>query len=117
MPNKHQKIYIAIIVVCFLATGGVLYFGFFSNPSTPQAPATTTSDATSTTNQTATSQVDNTATAGTLAGGSTVYNPPAVFPNDTKFDFTVLNSSKFKNLVPIPDLTLGQAGRDNPFSQ
>jgi len=113
-PAKRKRLYIIIIVVCWVAAGGVLYFGYFrSNTNTSYTPPPINSTFSNTPGASSnTGDVPNIAT----PGGGTVFNAPAVFPNDTKFDFTLLNSQKFQALNQTPNLDLGQVGRDNPFS-
>ena len=119
MDNK-KKIYIAIIVVCFLITGGVLYFG--SSGGGSPAP-----DNIQPINQ----SIDNTgggagAATGTARGGTSnlpttetkiKYSAPRVFPSDTALDLTVYSSSQYQNLQDYTPLTVTpeEMGRPNPF--
>ena len=62
---------------------------------------------------------NNDTTVSSLPSGKTkTYSAPAVFPNEPKFDWTVLDSPKFKDLIQVPKLTSDPSllGRDNPFS-
>lgn len=106
MDPKRQKIYIGIIAICFLGTAGVLYYGFFQ-PTESTPPAT---------NQPiANLPIPVNTASGTATKG---YTSPSVFPNDNKFDWTVLDSPSFKDLQKMPALIPdAKVGRDNPFNQ
>ncbi len=107
----RKKIYIAIIVVCFGATGVILYFNFRSAPASPPAPAVL--------NQVSTGTDTTTAPRPAISSipGSMVYPAPTVFPNDSKFDWSLLQNSKFQSLTLDPVITLdpSEVGRDDPF--
>ncbi|HEX5429486.1 MAG TPA: hypothetical protein VFX17_00185 [Patescibacteria group bacterium] len=109
MPANRNKLYITIIVICLLATGLVLYFGFFKssggNGPIPESHPVST-DVTTT--------PDTTITTGSLD----VVNlgAPAVFPQDTTFDWKLVDSDAFQTLKPLPPLSQGPLGRDNPFT-
>ena len=107
---SKKTIYIIIIVVCFAGAAGVLYYGYGNSSKPPQIPVTITTSTTPTA-----TPVGNTGSSGTATVGSA----PSVFPADTKFDWSLLNSDTFKNLQGIPDLTLDpkEIGRPNPFSK
>ena len=104
----RKKIYIGIILVCFLATGGILYFNFFGGSTTSTPP--TIVNNTPTTSTTASAPVAS-------RDGTIIYSAPAVFPSDTKFDWTLLDAPKYKALIASPNVTLDPAeiGRPDPF--
>lgn len=111
MTSTRKKIYIALIVICFAATGFILYTNFFGGTEpTPPVPAVVNNNATGS---------EETATTIPAGNGSinVIYTAPTVFPADNKFNFAVLDSSKFKTLVPNPDLVLdpSQIGRNDPL--
>ena len=114
MTPKKQKIYIALIIICLLGAGGVLYFGL-RTPAAPASPIVVTPVE----NTTPTAQTPSVNSPS--GGGAVGYGTPTVFPNDTKFDWSVLDSANFKALVSLPDaqqnlvLDPTQIGRDNPF--
>jgi flagellar basal body-associated protein FliL len=110
MDPKKKKIYIAIIVICFSLTGGILYWGFFSSGG-------------SSSNVTLPPPVDQGTGFGgdasqqaTNPDGTTSYSTPSVFPDTTDFKTDVLDSDAYKKLVPYSavDVT-GQLGRSDPF--
>ena len=112
MSSTKRKIYIAVIVICFALSGAVLYFGLKS----PVAPAPGVVE-----HNTAVSNDANDNLSSIRSGGVGIpasYGAPSVFPRDTKFDWSLTESTAFKSLVPIPDLVLdpAQVGRANPFS-
>ena len=115
MPDKKKKIYIAIIVICLISTAAVLYYGFFRTPTaSPSFPVTGAQPGSG-------QQATNSATLpdqlGSQGNSSLPGSAPAVFPEDTTFDWSLVNSDQFKKLVPTPDLQLGPVGRSNPFSK
>ena len=106
----RKKIYIGIIIVCFGGTIGVLYYSF-KGTSTKPSPAVelNTSKVTNTTNPVETNVISK--------NGDIVYTAPAVFPTDTKFDWTLLESGKYKQLISNPGITLdpSEVGREDPL--
>ena len=104
---SKKTIYIIIIVICFAGMAGVLYYGFGNTGGGTTPPSLPTSIG----------QTADTSSGGTGASGA-IGGAPSVFPVDTKFDWSLLDSSTFKSLQGVPDLTLdpSQVGRDNPFS-
>lgn len=113
-----KKIYIIVIVVCLAVTAGVLYYGFFSNPTTEVptdlAPTTINSDGNPTQARPSGGDVSNIPT----AQGIVEYPVPSVFPQDTSLDLSVYSSSKFSNLQDYTPLTVTpeEMGRENPFA-
>lgn len=110
MTPKKRKIYIAIIIFCFASTGVILFYNLRS-----PAPANGTLPFVADNGVLATGDAS---TAPAITSNSkTSYRAPGVFPQNTSFDWSLLNSSEFKNSVPITPLTLnpGDTGRENPF--
>lgn len=108
MTGNRKKLYIVVIVICFAATGGILYYGF-GGSSTPPAPTIAISGSPNPI------PTDNSGVV--TSHSSPVFSgAPSVFPEDSKFDWTLLNSDKFQKLKSIPDLQLGPVGRDVPFN-
>lgn len=110
MDPKKKKIYIAIIVVCLVLTGIILWRGL-SSPAPANVPAPlpkASADLEGEDVKVLQKQVSS--------GGN--YNPPSVFPQNTMLNTTVLNSSSFKSLQPYTPAQLDRAtelGRENPF--
>ena len=102
MDPKKKKLYYLIIGACVLVSVGVIIWSRQSSDSqielTIAPPAQTLNTEKAKTNK--------------------VYSVPSVFPNDTKFDLSVLQSSTFKALKPTSGLKLDdqELGRENPFS-
>ncbi|MBX4205141.1 MAG: hypothetical protein KW788_03065 [Candidatus Doudnabacteria bacterium] len=113
MTSTKRKIYIALIIVCFSATGGVLYFGLKS-PSLPPAPPVTIA-VPGASSSPVTTPVSN----PIVTSSDGFYAVPQVFPQDTKFDWKLFDSDAYKNLKPIPDLVLDPStvGTTNPFGK
>src|SRR5262245_33033525 len=110
----RKKIYVGIIIVCFLATAVILYMNFSGGSSTP--PESTALNQSTTTS--AGSDTDATAAAVVpTAGGQAIYRTPAVFPDQTKFDWSFLQSTKYQALTANPGVTLdpSEIGRQDPF--
>lgn len=113
---SRNKIYIITIVVCVLATVGVLYWSSQDSSSgLPDnlGPTNTNLDALERQNR-----------PGTAAAGSipqpdkkTEYPAPRVFPNNSEIDLNVFNSSKYQALNDYEPLTVSpeEIGRDNPY--
>lgn len=111
MSPRKQKIYIAIIVICFSLTGFILYKTLFPAvqttpedlPTISQVPNAGTSQPVSTT---------------TDSNGRAVYGAPRVFPDNIQFDWTVMEMDSFKESVPVSGIVLTPAdtSRDNPFA-
>ena len=115
---KRKKIYIVLIVVCILASAGVLiYGGVFSSPKTGTSPVlttipTTTKTGTPTENTTTTA----TSSSGSARGGNVTYSAPAVFPVSSAIDSSVLSSlEKFNQFQPV-QIDSSMLGRENPFT-
>lgn len=112
MTPKRQKIYIAIIVVCFSTTGVILYRTLFPSVQTTAIdhPNITTGEVPIAENveQFTTSPV----------GSDGKFSAPRVFPDSTKFDWAVMDSLKFQESVPVSGIILspGDLSRDNPFA-
>lgn len=102
--DKKKKIYIAVIVGCFLLSGGILYYSFGSGGSAEPVATVPESAA-----------VGQAGQAPSLSG----YRAPSVFPVETKFDTSVFESSKYKTLRDGKALTVEntEVGRDNPFAK
>jgi hypothetical protein len=117
MTGKRKKIYIAVIICCFLGTGGVLYFGLKAPPAPPSPVVIDHSSIPLGVGQDSGGAASQSATTSSGPNGLTTYPTPVVFPSDTKFDWSLLNSDDFKALKSIPDLVLDPAtvGRSNPF--
>jgi hypothetical protein len=116
MTPKKRNIYIAIIVVCFMSTGAVLYFGLKS-PVAPSGPQVANLPV-STSNNVNTNEPSANSGFSSTTGESVSFPSPIVFPRDNKFDWTLTDSQEFKSLVAVPVLVLDPAhvGRPNPFS-
>jgi hypothetical protein len=116
MTPKKRKIYIVIIIVCFMSTGAVLYFGLRS----PVAPSGSEpiNHPIDTQNNVNTIESPATSSFSSTTGESVSFPSPIVFPRDNKFDWTLTDSQEFKSLVAVPVLVLDPAhvGRPNPFS-
>jgi flagellar basal body-associated protein FliL len=102
MNDKKKKIYIAIISVCVVVTGVMLYMSF-GGSSSPEVPAVLQQQ-----------PVVNNQPNSVKNGGV-----PSVFPSDTKFDTSIFESSRFKSLKPGKDITVSESelGRENPFAK
>jgi hypothetical protein len=112
MTGQRQKIYIAVIVTCFLASGGVLYFGFRGSKPSQPIPLPKTTVVNNTNQQSSQGALVN-------SDGTKIYTAPAVFPATDKFDWSVLQNPNFKALKPTEGGLLtnpGPIGRDNPFN-
>lgn len=116
-----KKIQIAIIVVCMLVTGGVLYWGFFSS-STPEIAAP---DGIAPINTDVDSVVD---VAPVSAGAGSVgdiptseaeiqYSAPPIFPASATLDLSIFESAKFRALQDYTPLSVTpeEIGKENPF--
>jgi hypothetical protein len=110
MQGNRKKLYIAIIIICFAATGGIIYYGFFGN--NPTSPSDTPISHPLNNNPVG---QNSQPTSGNPQAGAGYYSAPTVFPQDTKFDWTLVNSAEFKALHQIPPLEVGPVGRPNPF--
>ncbi len=114
-----RKIYIAVIIICFAASAGILYWSS-QDQSTglPEGlgPINTNIDNTAANNNAPVNQRASTEGLPTPSE-TTEYPAPRVFPNDTKLDLSVYNSASFQNLVDYAPLTVNpeQIGRENPF--
>jgi len=109
MDPKRKKIYIAIIVVCLLATVGIWVLKF---PLAPQAPSDSGKPATELPEE------QGSVAAPSAPTGTESYTAPSVFPSNHKLDTTVLNSSVFQSLQPYQPATIAPTvdlGRDDPF--
>lgn len=108
--NK-QKIYIAIIIVCFLATAGVLYLGMSGGGEVP-VPVVTQNTASQDSAQSA-GQVVSLPSSNTPP----VFATPSVFPQTTSINTGVFESSSYKALVDYQPLTISaeEIGREIPF--
>ncbi len=103
MDPKRKKLYIVAIVICLVASVGVLWWGGILGPSgssdvdtAPLLPVTTGAPK---------AKVD----------GS--FQPPTVFPNNPKLDMSVFDLSAFKslNLYTSPAVPESEIGREDPF--
>jgi hypothetical protein len=111
-----NKIYIAIIVVCVLVTGGVFYWsGQDQSAGLPDniAPISTDID-------TFDAAAEPTATAGAGLPDAklpTEYAAPRVFPQDTKLNMDVFSSAKFSGLIDYTPMTVQpeEMNRPNPY--
>ncbi|HTL39706.1 MAG TPA: hypothetical protein VL306_02750 [Methylomirabilota bacterium] len=111
MDPKKKKIYIIIISVCVIGSLGIFLWGQRAGV----APAT--SD-TSLVNPNPTLQSGDAAASGAPSADG-VYPPPAVFPNNTKLDTSIIDTnSKFKSLIPYTPAAVDpkELGRDDPFT-
>lgn len=109
MDPKRKKIYIVVIIVCFLGSILILIWG-----NTDLLSGTTPPPLHITHNGTTPAKTPNLglATGDYLTG----FNAPAVFPNAKGFNTKVLDSLTFTQLRPFPALTIdGELGRDDPF--
>ena len=107
MDPKRKRIYIIIILVCVSAAVGVVLFGRLGGGGGPSvAPGILSTP----TNQSSAADV----VTGDAKSGFTA---PAVFPINPNFDFSVLDSSSFKQLIPFTPVVSqpGELGRDDPF--
>jgi hypothetical protein len=125
MDDKKKKIYIAVIIVCLLITGGILWYGFGGTGGTVEAPIAN--------NAANTPLVGN--SSGVPSGGAsaaessgnikylpqpnvpTAYPVPAVFPVTSSLDLSVFSSGRYQELVDYSPLTVTpeEIGRENPF--
>lgn len=113
-----KKIQIAIIVGCMLLTAGILYFGYFSGGSAPEAP-----QGIAPINTNVDSVVDVPAESSGEVGeipsseGIIIYSAPATFPASSELDLSVYDTSKFKALQDYTPLSVTpeEIGRENPF--
>jgi hypothetical protein len=107
--QKKKKIYIAIIVVCMLITGYVLYS---MNSSPSAAPV----------DQTAITPIKTTPRAASpvLGGDPSVveFSAPPVFPADNKFFTQVFDSDEYTSLTDFDRLNVSpeEVNRDDPFA-
>ena len=108
MDPKRKRIYIIIIVVCVIASIGLLFAGKFGGKgATPAVPVTQPNPAKTV------QPTSSTVTGDSVKG----YSTPAVFPANANFDFSVLDSSNFKQLRSYNAVTNqpSDLGRDDPF--
>ncbi|OGE82892.1 MAG: hypothetical protein A3B10_02500 [Candidatus Doudnabacteria bacterium RIFCSPLOWO2_01_FULL_44_21] len=107
MDPRKKRIYIIIIVVCIFGTTAVLLWGgaFVPSFSGTDQPAYLTP------NQ------EQTLAPSASTDGS--YSTPAVFPQNTKLDTSIFDSSAFKTLKSYTPVTISpsELGRENPFAK
>ncbi len=106
MDPKRKRIYLGVIIVCMIGIVVVILWGNSLLSFSGSAPTTTTTTSVTTApNVTVKQNTDGT------------YNPPAVFPANSKIDTSVLDSSQFKSLNAYQPVTVssGELGRDDPF--
>ncbi len=103
MDPKRKRIYLILLVLCVLATAGILLWG----RSTP-APVVVAPTSNSNAAPSAKSRSINL---------NATYAPPSVFPQSQTIDGSVLKSSDFTILQDFSPATLGtgELGRENPF--
>jgi flagellar basal body-associated protein FliL len=115
--EKKKKIQIAIIVVCFMASAGILYwsFGGVGNPGSPEEFIATTG----TSGVVAAPQVvtEDSKVEGLPTNTPNDFTAPTVFPQQVNLDLSVYDSSAFTRLQDYTPLTVspGEIGRENPF--
>jgi hypothetical protein len=112
MDSKRKRIYVAVIVGCLCTSAAVLYFGLFSVREVPsQSNPIVLENSNPSASPTSNNQAINRNTKS--------YSVPAVFPNDTKFDWTVLDNGSYRTLSAIPSLKVepAQLGKENLFSK
>ena len=113
MDPKKKKTYIIAIVICVVASIGILAWGKFSTPTfTPPANLPTQNSPFLTGTKDTPAPVVNTTT------GVTTFSAPAVFPNSSTLDTGVLSSSPFQTLQSYQPASVNSAtdlGRDDPF--
>lgn len=105
MNPKKKRLYIILGIVCaVLAAGVLIWSNSYSPDSEPLTPVTN-------------SGANNTAPVVTrTATGDATYSPPAVFPQNTNFDSSIMGQLKvFQNFQPS-QLVEGEQGRPNPFT-
>lgn len=103
---KRRTIYIIVIAVCVLGSIAVLIFSRSANRGTGLNLS----------NLVQTQPLQNPVN-NPLNQQEINFNPPAVFPSDSKFDRSVFSSSIFTSLKPYQLLIVNSAdlGRDDPF--
>ncbi|MEJ0021787.1 MAG: hypothetical protein WDN47_04410 [Candidatus Doudnabacteria bacterium] len=107
MDPKRKKLYIILIIACVVISIGVFLWGRGgSTPATPEANAPSPLNTTG-----------NAAGLGPVLKPDGTYSAPAVFPESTKLDTSVLNLGTFTLLKVYPPATVsaGELGRDDPF--
>ncbi len=118
--DKKKKVYIAIIVVCMLSTGGI--FMYMNSGTTgptnehfTEIPASAVPESTTTSSASAAAARNRT---GAIDPSQAEYPIPAVFPADTKINPQILNSSKVQSLTNYDHITVTgeETGKDDPFS-
>jgi hypothetical protein len=112
-----KKIYIIVIVLCLVVTAGVLYYGFFSQPSVDPVIVDPTQVTLPGTNTPSGGSAASSTEIPTPNGG-VAYPAPSVFPQNSKIDESVFSSAKFRSLQDYVPLTVSpeEMGRDNPFA-
>lgn len=100
--TKKNKIYIAIISFCILGTAGIMIFS--SSSGTPDAESAVPVITQSTTPTTSRGSGPSSSNASAI--GNPNFPAPSVFPADTKFDTSVLDSGVFKNLTDYVPVTV-----------
>lgn len=103
-PQK-KKIYIGVISFCLLGTLGVFIWSRLevNTVTTPVEVLV----------------IPSASTPGLTAFGKGNFGTPLVFPNDTKFDVSVLESGNFKSLQSYQNLSIQpqELGKDDPFKK
>jgi hypothetical protein len=120
-----KKIQIIVIVICFVGTGGILFYGFGGSfggggdSSAPQPHGQGSKGLPVDANDgIPAARTAGSAAAVPRADKPAQYGVPAVFPDDTSLDLSVFDSAAFKNLTDYTPLTVSpeEIGRENPFN-
>jgi len=107
-----------LIGASLIGTALVWFFNFGSSGSTPSAlPNQSLKPGANQLNPTNTSSATGTTQTGTLKAGE--FPMPGVFPGTPDYDFSVLESSVYKNLKDYKPLTVDEKtlGREDPFKK
>jgi hypothetical protein len=114
----RRKIYYTTIVVCIIASAGILYWNSRNDsvivPPEHFSPINTGDlDSVGTQQSRPTQSSSNIPTPEAV----TTFPVPRVFPNDGKLDLTVFNSNSYTSLTDYTPLTVSpsEIGRDNPY--
>jgi hypothetical protein len=111
MDPKRKRIYIVLIIICLLASVGILWWGN-RTPSGTNDPAALLANP----NQIASPGITSIPTGSNKISPEATFTAPAVFPQSNKFDSSVVSQLKtFQNFQAL-QLNNTDLGRPNPFN-
>jgi|GEM_PF-2818766 len=120
LDPKKKKIYIAVILLCLLTTGGVLMYGFGGgggSGAAVDAPAPTGLTPVSPTPGASPSATTHAPGVVPQVTTKSAYPAPSVFPAEPQFDLDIYGSGALTDLSDYVPLTVNESdiGRENPF--